>query len=63
MAIKEVKVKHLKGGERLKAWWGREFTATAFRFRLGGEVIIYDENMDEVGKWHLEQYVEVLNEN
>ncbi len=55
MAIKEVKVKHLKGGERLKAWWGREFTATAFRFRQGGEVIIYDENMDEVGKWHLEQ--------
>ncbi|EGE3898877.1 TPA: hypothetical protein IB961_002588 [Escherichia coli] len=63
MAIKEVKVKHMKGGERLKAWWGREFTATAFRFRQGGEVIIYDENMDEVGTWHLEQYVEVLNEN
>ena len=63
MAIKEVKVKHLKGGERLKAWWGREFTAAAFIIRHGGEVVIYDEDLDEVGKWHLEQYIEVLDEN
>ncbi|HBJ0476715.1 TPA: hypothetical protein LAN56_003447 [Escherichia coli] len=60
MAINEVKVKHLKGGERVKAWWGREFTATDFRLRPGGEVIMYDENMEEVGRWHLEQYIEVL---
>lgn len=63
MAIKEVKIKHLKGGERVKSWWGREFTAAALIFRQGGEVVIYDENMEEVGKWHLEQYIEVLNEN
>ena len=61
MAIKEVKVKDLKGGERLKAWWMREFVATAFRFKTGGEVIIYDENMKEVGSWNLEQYIEVLD--
>lgn len=63
MAIKEVKVKHLKGGERVKSWWGREFVVTSVRFRPGGEVIMYDENMEEVGQWHLEQYIEVLNEN
>lgn len=63
MAIKEVKVKDLKGGERLKAWWGREFTAAAFMIMQGGEVVIYDEDLKEVGRWHLEQYIEVLNEN
>lgn len=63
MAIKEVKVKHLKGGERLKAWWMLEFVVTSFEFKPGGEVIMFDENMREVGAWNLEQYVEVLNEN
>ncbi|WP_231362719.1 hypothetical protein [Escherichia coli] len=45
MAIKEVKVKDLKGGERLRAWWGREFTAAAFMIMQGGEVVIYDEDL------------------
>jgi hypothetical protein len=37
--------------------------ATAFYFGPGGQVTIFDEEYDEVGQWHLEQYVEVLNEN
>ena len=57
------KVKHLKGSERIRAWYGYEFTVTAFDLLAGGEVAIYDEEYQEVGRWHLEQYVEVLNEN
>lgn len=49
MAIKLVKVKHLKGGERLMSWWGHEFIATAFHFGPGGQVTIFDEDYDEVG--------------
>lgn len=63
MAIKEVKVKDLKGGEKLMSWWGYEFIATAFHFGPGGQVTIFDEDFDEVGQWHLEQYIEVLDEN
>ncbi|EKE6993198.1 hypothetical protein OWJ43_001462 [Escherichia coli] len=63
MAIKLVKVKHLKGGEKLMSWWGYEFIATAFHFGPGGQVTIFDEDYDEVGQWHLEQYIEVLDEN
>ncbi len=43
--------------------FGYEFIATAFDFGPGGQVTIFDEDYDEVGQWHLEQYVEVLNEN
>lgn len=53
----------MKGGERIRAWYGYEFTVTAFDLLAGGEVAIYDEEYQEVGRWHLEQYVEVLNEN
>ncbi|KXP84283.1 hypothetical protein AUP78_12705 [Escherichia coli] len=63
MAIKLVKVKHLKGGETIRAWYGYEFTVSAFYFGPGGQVTLFDEDLCEVGQWHLEQYVEVLNEN
>ena len=62
MAIELVKVKHLKGGEKIRTWWGYEFIATAFYFGPGGQVTIFDEDYNEV-QWHLEEYVEVLNEN
>lgn len=63
MAIKLVKVKHLKGGEKVRTWYGYEFIIAAFSFLPGGQVILFDEEDDEVGRWHLEQYIEVLNEN
>lgn len=49
MAIKLVKVKHLKGGEKLMSWWGYEFIATAFHFGPGGQVTIFDEDSTRWG--------------
>ncbi len=63
MAIKLVKVKDLKGGEKICTWYGYKFIIAAISFGPGGQVTLFDEEDDDVGQWHLEQYVEVLNEN
>ena len=45
MSIKLVKVKDLKGGEKIRTWYGYKFIIAAFSFGPGGQVTLLTRKM------------------